>query len=262
MKKTKPNEVKTYAQLGTYYYYLNMKKKPFDDIRVRKALSYAINRDLITSKILGAGEIPAYSFVPDGTDGYNAPTPEYGTWTQAKREKEAINLLSSAGITPSKPLKFELLYNTSESHKKIALAISSMWKKVFKGAIKVVLKNQEWKTYIEEKKAGNYQVARAGWVGDYNEPSTMLDLLTKGHSSNNSFYDNPEYDKLMNKARATLDDKKRNFLYAMADMLIAKDMPIIPIYTYVTTRLVKPHVGGYPAKNPLDKLKTQFLYLK
>jgi oligopeptide transport system substrate-binding protein len=137
-----------------------------------------------------------------------------------------------------------------------------MWQKVSKGAIKVTLKNQEWKTYISEKKAGNYQVARAGWVGDYNEPSTMLDLLTKGHSSNNSFYDNPEYDKLMNKARETLDDTIRNSLYAKADMIIAQDMPIIPIYVYVTTRLVKPHVGGYPTKNPLDKLKTQYMFIK
>jgi oligopeptide transport system substrate-binding protein len=259
MKKEHPEEIHTYAQLGTYYYYLNMKKKPFDDIRVRKALSYAINRNLITEKILGGGQIPAYTFVPDGTDGYIAPKPEYMTWTQKQRDEAAIKLMTEAGITADKPLAFELLYNTSENHKKIALAIASMWKKAFNGAVKVTLKNQEWKTYIAEKKAGNYQVARAGWVGDYNEPSTMLDLLTKGHSSNNSFYDNPEYDKRMNAARTVLDDAKRNALYAEADKLIAQDMPIIPIYNYVTNRLVKPYVKGYPTSNPLDKLKTQFM---
>ncbi len=259
MKKTHPDEVKTYAQLGTYYYYLNMKKKPFDDVRVRRALSYAIDRNLITEKVLGSGQIPAYTFVPDGTDGYVAPIPEYKTWSQKQRDEAAVKLMTEAGITPQKPLAFELLYNTSENHKKIALAISSMWKKVFKGAVKVTLKNQEWKTYIEEKKAGHYEVARAGWIGDYNEPSTMLDLLTKGHSSNNSFYDNPQYDALMNKARTTLDDARRNALYAEADMIMAKDMPIIPIYHYVTNRLVKPYVKGYPTANPLDKLKTQFM---
>ncbi len=262
MMKTNPNEVKTYGQLGTYYYYMNMRKKPFDDVRVRKALSYAINRSLITKKILGTGQRPAFVLTPNSVDGYTAPMPAYQKLTQKQREKEAIKLMTEAGITPSKPLHFELLYNTNEAHKKIALAISSMWKKVFKGAVSVTLKNQEWKTYLADEKSGNYEVARAGWLGDYNEASTMLDLLTKGHSSNNSFYDNPAYDKLINKARGTINEVERNKLYQKADMIIARDMPIIPIYEYTTTRLVKTNVGGYPKVNPLDKLKTQFLYIK
>ena len=262
LMKTIPNEVKVLGRVGTYYYYLNMKKKPFDDIRVRRALSYAVNRDILTQKVLGTGEIPAYTFVPNIVSGYTAPVPEYATWTQKQRDAKALSLLSELGYTKSNPLKFEILYNTSEQHKRNALAITSMWKRAFKGAVKVTLKNQEWKTFLEEKKSGKYEVARAGWIGDYNEASTMLDLLTKGHSSNNSFYDNPEYDRLMNIARTTSNDVKRNKLYQEIDSIVARDMPIIPLFQYSNARLVKPHVGGYPKVNPLGSIYTQYLYIK
>ncbi len=260
--KTVPNEVKVLGRVGTYYYYLNMKKKPFDDVRVRKALSYAVNRKILAEKVLGTGEIPAYTFVPNNVSGYTAPIPEYQTWTQKQRDEKARKLMDEVGITKSNPLKFELLYNTSESHKRNALAISSMWKKAFKGAVIVTLKNQEWKTYLDEKKKGNYQVARAGWIGDYNEASTMLDLLTVGHSSNNSFYNNPRYDKLMNEARVTSDDVKRNKLYQEVDLIVAEDMPIIPLFQYSNARLIKPRVGGYPKVNPLGAIYTKHLYIK
>lgn len=260
--KTLPDEVKVMGRLGTYYYYLNMMKKPFDDVRVRKALSYAVDRDILAKVILGTGEKPAYTFVPEIVSGYTPPVPEYQTWDQKKRNEVAKKLLSEAGFTPANPLKFELLYNTSEQHKRNALAISSMWKKAFDGAVIVTLKNQEWKTYLSEKHAGNFEVARAGWIGDYNEASTMLDLLTKGHSSNSSHYDNPKYDALMNKARVTVDDKERNTLYQQADSIIAEDMPIIPLFQYSNARMVKTYVGGYPDVNPLGTIMTKHLFIK
>ncbi len=262
LMKTIPHEVKVLGRVGTYYYYLNLRKKPFDDIRVRRALAYGFDRKVLAEKVLATGEKPAYTFVPDIVSGYTAPVPAYQKLTQKQRETKAIALLKDAGITKANPLKFELLYNTSESHKRVALAIASMWKKTFKGAVIVTLKNQEWKTYLEERSAGNYQVARAGWIGDYNEGSTLLDLFTKGHSSNDSFYDNPEYDRLMNEARGTLDNKKRNKLYQKLDLMIAKDLPVIPIYQYAQARLVKSRVGGYPTVNPLGAIYTKHLYIK
>jgi len=262
LMKTIPNEVKVLGRVGTYYYYLNMKKKPFDDIRIRKALSYAVNRDILANKVLGTGEKPAYNFVPEIVSGYKVILPAYAKLTQKQRDEQAIKMLNDAGFNKSHPLKFELLYNTSEQHKRNALAIASMWKKAFHGAVVVTLKNQEWKTYLSEKRAGNYQVARAGWIGDYNEASTMLDLLTVGHSSNNSFYNNPEYDALMNKARVTTDDAARNELYQKADAMIARDMPIIPLFQYSNARLIKPRVGGYPKVNPLGSIQTKHLYIK
>ena len=107
LMKTIPNEVKVLGRVGTYYYYLNMKKKPFDDIRVRKALSYAVNRKILAEKVLGTGEIPAYTFVPNIVSGYTAPVPEYQTWTQKQREAKALELMNEAGITKSNPLKSE-----------------------------------------------------------------------------------------------------------------------------------------------------------
>ncbi len=262
LMKTIPNEVKVLGRVGTYYYYLNMKKKPFDDIRIRKALSYAVNRDVLANKVLGTGEKPAYTLVPEIVSGYTLKLPPYAKLTQKQRDEQARKMLNDAGFNKSHPLKFELLYNTSEQHKRNALAIASMWKRVFHGAVIVTLKNQEWKTYLSDKRAGNFQVARAGWIGDYNEASTMLDLLTKGHSSNNSFYDNPEYDALMNKARVTTDDVQRNKLYQEADAMIARDMPIIPLFQYSNARLIKPRVGGYPKVNPLGDIYTKYLYIK
>jgi len=260
--KNSPREVKVFGQVATYYYELNSRKKPFNDVRVRKALSYAIDREVLVSKILGTGEKPAYLVVPEVVSGYTVILPEYAKWTQKQRNQKAKEFLNAAGFRSSHPLKFELLYNTNEQHKRNALAIASMWKKVFKGAVMVTLKNQEWKTYLTDKQLGHFDVARAGWAGDYNEASTMLDIFTKGHAANNSFYDNPKYDLLMNKARRVLDHQKRNKLYQQADAMLAEDMPIIPVFQYSMARLVKTRVGGYPRINPFDKIYTKYLYIK
>ncbi len=262
LMKTIPNEVKVLGRVGIYYYNLNMRKKPFDDIRVRKALSYAVNRDILANKILGTGEKPAYTFVPEIVSGYTPIIPDYQKLTQKQRNAQALIMLNDAGFNKAHPLRFELLYNTSEQHKRNALAIASMWKKALKGAVIVTLKNQEWKTYLSDKKAGNYEVARSGWIGDYNEASTMLDLMIIGHSANDSFYVNPEYDALMNRARTTTDDKARNKLYEKADAMIARDMPVIPLFQYSQARLIKPRVGGYPKVNPLGAIFTKHLYIK
>jgi oligopeptide transport system substrate-binding protein len=179
LMKTIPNEVKILGRVGTYYYYMNMKKKPFDDIRIRKALSYAVNRDILANKVLGTGEKPAYTFVPEIVSGYALELPAYAKLTQKQREVEAKKMLNEAGFNKSNPLKFELLYNTSEQHKRNALAIASMWKRAFDGAVIVTLKNQEWKTYLSDKKSGNYEVARAGWIGDYNARSSYYWSLFK-----------------------------------------------------------------------------------
>ena len=262
LMKTIPNEVKILGLIGTYYYDLNMRKKPFEDIRVRRALSYSINREIIAKKVLGTGQKPAYSFTPDNISGFTPLVPEYAKWSQKEREEKALKLLSEAGFSKSHPLKFEILYNTNESHKRVALAISSMWNKVLKGAVKVTLSNQEWKTFLDVKNEGKFEVSRSGWTGDYNEASTMLDILTKGHSSNNSHYDNPLYDKLMNEARTTTDDKARNILYQKVNSMITRDMPVIPIYQYTKARLIKPYVKGFPTVSPLGFILTKYLSIK
>ena len=257
MKKELPDEVKVSGYVGTYYYQYNFKHKPFDDVRVRTALSYAIDRNVIADKVMGKGETPGYTLVPDFVDGFKPVAPAWSKLTQAERDAKAKELLTEAGYGPGKPLKFELLYNTDDNHKKVAVAVASMWKKL---GVQVSLVNQEWKTYLETKKQGNFDVGRAGWIADYNEASSMLDLMQTTHGNNDGKYSNPTFDKLMSESRNQVDAEARNKLYVQAEEILAKDMPIAPIYQYVTARMVKPYVGGYPA-NPLDNLYSKDMYI-
>ncbi|WP_257288450.1 ABC transporter substrate-binding protein [Endozoicomonas sp. SESOKO2] len=259
LKKASPNEVKVTPYLGTYYYSFNTQRKPFDDARVRKALSYAIDRDAITQYVKGQGEKSAYTFTPDTISGFVPPTTAYSKMPQAERNAQAKRLMTEAGFGPDKPLELEILYNTDEAHKKIAIAIAQMWKPL---GVKVTLVNQEWKTFLDSRNDGKFEVARAGWIGDYNEASTMLDLNTSTHGQNDSQFVNEMYDELMAKSRVVTSDEERSHLYTEAEKILADEMPVAPIYQYVTSRLVKPHVGGYPMSNVEDNVYTRDLYIK
>lgn len=155
LKKEHPEAVQVQGQLCTYYYGFNNKKPPFDDVRVRQALSYAIDRDVISDAILGQGQKPAYFLTPEITAGFNPEMPTYGKMTQKERIAEAKKLLEDAGYNKSNPLKFTLLYNTSENHKKIATAVQSMWKTSL--GVDIALENQEWKTYLDTRRQGNFE---------------------------------------------------------------------------------------------------------
>ncbi|MCX2582100.1 ABC transporter substrate-binding protein, partial [Klebsiella pneumoniae] len=136
----------------------------------------------IAGKVLGTGEKPAWRFTPDVTAGFTPQPSQFESMSQAELNAQAKALLAAAGYGPNRPLKLTLLYNTSENHQKIAIAVASMWKKNL--GVEVKLQNQEWKTYIDSRNTGNFDVIRASWVGDYNEPSTFLSLLTSTHSGN------------------------------------------------------------------------------
>ncbi|MGV3003460.1 ABC transporter substrate-binding protein [Vibrio sp. E150_018] len=259
LQKEHPEDVKVVGNLCSYYYGFNNQKPPFDDVRVRKALSYTIDRDVMTRILLGQGQKPAYFLTPEITAGFHPTMPEYGTWTQKERNEKAKQLLEEAGYNKSNPLKFNLLYNTDDNHKKNAVAIASMWKKSL-GAVDVTLENQEWKTYLDTRRQGNFDVTRAGWCGDYNEASAFLSLMQSNNSSNDPRYHSKEYDAVMEKALNSTSDEERADLYAEAEKLLARDMPIAPIFQYVKARLVSPLVGGYPMNNAEDKIYTKDLY--
>ncbi len=207
LKKSNPDELVTVGSLCTYYYIFNGNKKPFDDVRVRKALSYAIDRDVVTGALLGQGEKPAYFLTPEITANFNPVTPAYGKLTQKERLAEAKALLEDAGFDQSNPLHFTLLYNTSENHKKIAAAVQSMWKTGL--GVDVTLENQEWKTYLDSKDQGNFEVARAGWCGDYNEASTFLTLMQSTNTTGGIHYLSKEYDALIDKALSSTSEAER-----------------------------------------------------
>ena len=257
--KALPGQVYTPPQLGTYYYAFNTQKGPTADVRVRLALSMSIDRRIIADKVLGTGEKPAWRFTPDVTAGFTPQTSEREELTQAELNAQAKMLLQAAGYGPNRPLKLTLLYNISENNQKIAIAVASMWKKNLGVAVK--LQNQEWKTYIDSRNSGKFDVIRASWVGDYNEPSTFLSLLTSTNSGNIARFNNPTYDKVIHQASLETSAEARNTDYNEAEKLLSENAPIAPIYQYTNGRLIKPWVKGYPITNPEDMAYTRTMYI-
>ncbi|WP_241622870.1 peptide ABC transporter substrate-binding protein [Rosenbergiella australiborealis] len=260
LKKALPGEVYTPAQLGTYYYAFNTQKGPTANVNVRKALSWSIDRNIIADKILGTGEKPAWYFTPDITQGFTPPTLPYQSLTQDERNQQAKQWLTSAGFGPDHPLKISLLYNTSDNNKQIAIAVASMWKKNL--GVEVSLVNQEWKTYIDSRKQGNFDVIRASWVGDYNEPSTFLSLLSSTNSGNISRFTDKNYDAIVHAASLESSPEEREKNYDDAEKIIAEQAPIAPIYQYTNGRLIKPWVKGYPITNPEDVVYSRQLRIE
>ncbi|MXP53817.1 peptide ABC transporter substrate-binding protein [Pantoea sp. Seng] len=260
LKKELPGQVYTPDQLGTYYYAFNTEKGPTADVRVRKALSWSIDRRIIAEKVLGTGEKPAWHFTPDVTAGFTPQQSYLQQHSQQELNAQAKALLTSAGYGPGKPLHLTLLYNTSESHQKIAIAVASMWKKNL--GVDVTLQNQEWKTYIDSRNSGNFDVIRASWVGDYNEPSTFLSLLTSTHTDNIARFHSADYDAVLTKASMETSVAARNTDYNKAEQIIADQAPIAPIYQYTNGRLIKPWVKGYPITNPEDVAYSRELWIE
>ncbi|MGD8204768.1 peptide ABC transporter substrate-binding protein [Pantoea sp. FN0305] len=259
LKKNIPDEVYTPDQLGTYYYAFNTQRGPTADARVRRALSWSIDRRIIAEKVLGTGEKPAWHLTPEVVSSFN-PKPSFlQQHTQAELNMQAKALLAAAGYGPNRPLRLSLLYNTSENHQKIAIAVASMWKKNL--GVEVKLQNQEWKTYIDSRNSGNFDVIRASWIGDYNEPSTFLSLLTSSHSGNIAKFHNVDYDAVLAKASRENNAQARNEDYNRAEQILDEQAPIAPIYQYTNGRLIKPWVKGYPINNPEDVAYSRQLYI-
>ena len=253
-------ELKVSPYLGTYYYGYNLTRPPFrDDLKLRRALSMAINRKILVEKITGMGEKPLYSWVPEGITGYRPARLDYADWPQKKRIAEARRLYAEAGYSRANPLTVEIRYNTSENHKKVAIAIAAMWKQAL--GVKVRLVNEEWKVFLENRKRKQVtQVFRAGWIGDYNDPYTFMEVLKSTHGLNDSGYKNPEYDVLLEKAAMETDPEKRFGLMRQAEAIALHDHPVIPLYGYVSKHLVKPWVGNF-TPNILDHHYTKDLYI-
>jgi oligopeptide transport system substrate-binding protein len=230
--------------LGSYFYGFNTTRPPFKDKpKLRRALALAVDRQVITDQVIGAGQKPSFGWVPPVAHYHPQQMPE-ASWTQAEREAEAKRLYAEAGYSADNPLRAELMYNTQENHRRIAVAIASMWKRVL--GVETQIVNQEWKVFLDTRnKKVDTQVYRHGWIGDYNDAFTFAEMLRSTAGLNDTGYNNPEYDRLVTAAQSELDLDKRGALLEEAERVMLADMPILPIYTYVTARMVKPWVGGY-----------------
>ena len=240
--------------MGTYYYRANVNVKPLDNIKVRKALTYAIDRQKLTEKVTQCGQIPAFSFTPPGAAGYN---PE----TEIPYDPElARQLLAEAGYESTEDFPvLQILYNTSEDHRKIALTIQQMWQQNL--GISVELENMDWKVYLSRQNSMDYQISRAGWIGDYEDPNTFLDIMRTGRGNNRTGWSNPEFDELVGRANATTNQEERYRLLGEAEKILIDELPIIPIYTYVRSYQLSPDVKGY-FPNYLDHHHPKTLYLE
>lgn len=231
-------------QLGVYFYGFNMRRAPFaGDVKVRRALAMVIDREKLAQLVLRTGEVPAYSWVPPGVDGYTQQSPDYRVLAQAQRLAEARKLYAEAGYSAAKPLRFELRYNTEEIQTEVAIAISAMWQQAL-GA-QVTLHGEEFRSLMQDIDSGDVQMFRSSWIGDYNDAYTFAQYFKSDFGVNLTHYDNPAYDALLERAAAETDPDKRRAFLQQAEQIMLADQPVIPIYYYVSKNLVKPRVTGW-----------------
>lgn len=235
-------------QLGTYFLSINVKKEGLDNVKVREALSLALDRDYIVEKVAKGGQIPADSFVTTGltdADGKTEFHENAKKWYDAKDYKgnveKAKKLLKEAGYENGKGLpSIELMCNPG--HEPIMEAVQNMWKENL--GLNVTISSQDWNVFLETRKEGDFQVARDGWLGDYNDPISFIDMWITGGGNNNAQWSNKEYDKIVSEIKSTTDAKERYAKMHEAEDLLAKDMPIIPIYFYTDLYLISDKLEG------------------
>ena len=241
--------------LGVYFYRLNVDKPQLSDKRVRRALGMTINRDQLVSQITKGGQIPAYAITPPGTMGY------YPESDLAFDPEAARKLLAEAGYPNGEGFPTtEILYNTSEGHRKIAVALQQMWKKHLN--IDVVLLNQEWKVYLDTVSNHHYEIARAGWIGDYVDPNNFLDMFLCNGGNNRTHWCNPEYDQIiLQQVPKAKTHQQRLDLFKQAENILLDEMPVIPIYIYTSNNLVHPTVKNF-GRNILNQANYREMYLE
>ncbi|SFJ35959.1 oligopeptide transport system substrate-binding protein [Terrisporobacter glycolicus] len=235
-------------QLGTYFLSINVKKEGLDNVKVREALSLALDRDYIVEKVAKGGQIPADSFVATGltdADGKTEFHENAKKWYDAKDYKgnveKAKKLLKEAGYENGKGLpSIELMCNPG--HEPIMEAVQNMWKENL--GVNVTISSQDWNVFLETRKQGDFQVARDGWLGDYNDPVSFIDIWVTGGGNNNAQWSNKEYDKIVSEIKSTTDAKERYAKMHEAEDILAKDMPIIPIYFYTDLYLISDKLEG------------------
>ena len=264
------------SYLGTYFYRVNTTRAPFDDVRVRRALALAMDRRAICDKITKKGEKPLYSLCPGGLPGYPRPEMRHAPFAAdfsdypeafAADCAEARELLTAAGFqVPGSPGEtgggeafptLEIHYNTAEIHRDLAEVVADTWKREL--GIDAKLLNQEWKVYLDTQNTIAYDVSRSAWIGDYPDPNTFVDLFVTGGDNNRTGWGNPRYDELVFGAASEPDAERRLAQLAEAEAILLEELPILPIYSYVSQNVVNPRLGGF-FENVMDDHYPKFFY--
>ena len=254
------DQLRVAPYLAVYYYGFNLTKPPFkDNLPLREALSMAIDREQLTTTVTGRGEQPAYSWVPPGVDNYSPAQVGFVALDKEERERLARVRYKEAGYGPDNPLKVEVRYNTSDLHRKVAVAVQSMWREVL--GVEATLINEEFQVLLANMRDAEVtQVFRSSWTGDYNDAHTFLSVLQSDSATNMPRYASEEFDDLMRRAAAQVDPERRRLYLEEAERAMLSDHPVIPLYIFVSKHLVSPEVDGW-GDNVLDYHYSQHLSL-
>jgi len=260
IRENLPGELRIAPYFGSYYYGFNVLRPPFKgEPGLRRALTLVVRRDILTEKVTGAGELPAYTYVPP-VPGYQSPLPEWADWPWERRLKEARRLYAEAGYSEDNPLEIEIRYNTNENHRRIALALAAMWKQAL--GVRSRLLNEEFKVFLETRKSKAVtEVFRAAWIGDYQDPFSFLEIMHSTHGQNDTGYASPVYDALLESSMVEPDPENRMRTLQEAERVLLEDQPVIPLFFYVSRRVVKPWVKGWE-DNALDYHPTRYMSIE
>lgn len=240
--------------LGSFFFRINVTRPPFTDLRVRRAFALAVNREDLVTYVTKGGQQPAYNFTPPGFPGYHPKARLTGTLEEAQR------LLAEAGYPGGRGLPpIEVLFNTSENQQAIAEALQAMWRKNL-GA-DVTLKNQEWKVYLDSQDTLSYGLSRSGWIADYLDCNTFLEIFVSNGGNNDTGWSNAEYDALRARALAAPNDEERFACYERMESILMEELPIIPLYFYTRLYLLDTSVKGM-LPNPLDNHPFKYVWLE
>lgn len=254
-----PGEALSFPNSCTYYYQFNQSDsgpEALQDVNVRKALSLAVNRDIITDNVLAGGQKPSWTLTHWAINGWEQPDIPAASMTQDERNAMAQELLAEAGYGPDNPLSLEIIYNTSDSHQSVAVAIGQMWKQTL--GVETTLANQEWATFLDTRGEQNYEVARSGWCADYNEPSTYTDLLTSPSNYNDGKFVDAQIDALAQEAKNAADPMP---LYQEMEQIASDNAYFLPIYHYASVRMKAPTLQNWPTENLLQNWYSKDLYI-
>lgn len=245
--------------LGSYFLVYNLSREPFADRpELREALSLAIDRERITRQVLGTGERPAWRLVPPDMPGWrNGPGPGQNL-DDAGRLERARTLYARAGYSSRQPLEVELRFNTSLTHRRLAVAIAAMWKETL--GVRTRMVHEEWKVFVTNRRQGRItQVMRGDWIADWADPAGFLQLFVSDSPLNYSFFDDTEFDRAMRRAQQTGGAERMEHLWRAEEQLLSRHV-LVPLYYYVSRHLVKPEVQGF-VDNPMDIHLSRYLYL-
>lgn len=256
VKHKLPDQYHVVPTLGIAYLGLNMRKPPFGDNRkLRLALSMALDRRVITKKILRGGEVPAYSLIPPALNGYDSVTYRWKDWSDKRREAMARRLYHEAGYSDEHPLKAAYLYPSGGKGKVIGVVAAAMWRRVLGADITPV--NQEWKVFLQTARLGyDTEIFWGGWIGDYQDPNTFFSIFNSSAALNYSGYNSPVYDAAQTASTHTPNGPRRSALMHKAEATLLHDAPIIPVWFWTNHHLVKPYVKGFRG-NVLDNYYTK-----